>query len=135
MQLRVMLGCADQPTPTPCRATVALHDDQPRHHGDYSSVLADSATSSCGVDTGDRIAENACDVTGMIRQEFNPTECDGNAARAPLAPCTDETGRTATPTTENPFTVGIEREHHHHRAERGVRGVGVTHATRRVTHG
>ena len=35
VQLRDMSGRADRLTPKPCRAAVALHDDQPRQHGNY----------------------------------------------------------------------------------------------------
>ena len=53
-------------TPTPFRATVALHDDQPRHRNNNISVLVGSAIPTCGTDIGDHVAENAYDLTGMI---------------------------------------------------------------------
>ena len=38
VQLRDMLGCASRLTTTPSRETVALHDHQPRQHGDYTFI-------------------------------------------------------------------------------------------------
>ena len=43
VQLRDMSRCDERLrlTPTPCRTTVALNDDQPRHRGNYVSTQID----------------------------------------------------------------------------------------------